>query len=248
MKRVMGLFGFHPDRFNKSSFDPNELFPFETAIHPLKEISIFVSMLSFAFLEISSLIYQCCFFNICIHVGSLYAQIENDIQKMENGNFSKTINNSLIEVRELIVDTNKYFRGVMCLSFIIDVAYIGIALTMFGKLDDALTFVFYAPMVIYDLWIFCYGSSLMVEKGDTITDVIYNIPWYNFNKKDKTLTQMMIQRSQIPIKVNIFHWRIDRELFLQKVKNGLENIKSILTKYAFSTLSTGYDCIMKYLN
>lgn len=141
---------------------------FDISTSPAREITDALAGVSQAIFELFNLCFQCCYFNLCLHVESLYCNIYDNIDELnlKSGQSLKVqlvkVLNSIADIRQLSKDIFDCFKIIICLSILNDIATLGIYLTMYETVDSIVTNLSYTPFLFFDIWIYCYTSSLLI--------------------------------------------------------------------------------------
>lgn len=130
-------------------------------------VSFFVSALAGDF---SNILLQFSYLNLCIQICSLYRQLEDDLEDMELilseqqviTKLRKFVENhrEAIELKKKLFSS---FRSVISLNFVVNTLFIGQAL-LFSNSADWATFLGYFPFLMFDFWIYCFASQLVITK------------------------------------------------------------------------------------
>ncbi|CRL01462.1 CLUMA_CG014845, isoform A [Clunio marinus] len=203
-----------------SNENTQDAWPFETNMGIFQDVIILQTVTAICVTEIFGLCFQCCYFNICMNIRMLYDKVLNEYQNLifyhviSYKKELKDIFTSLQRIKLIINEINECFKMVIFISFSVDVLTLGVFLSMIEDIHSIVTYFVYTPFVLYDVWVYCYGSSLMVEKIEEISSMIYDKTWWFMLKSEKKMFRTLLQYTQRPLKIKVFIWDIDRELLI----------------------------------
>lgn len=120
--------------------------------------------------DFSNILLQFSYLNLSIQICSLYRQLEDDLEDMELILSEQQVVTKLRtfvenhrEVIELKRKLFSSFRSVISLNFVVNTLFIGQAL-LFSNSADWATFLGYFPFLMFDFWIYCFASQLIITK------------------------------------------------------------------------------------
>jgi hypothetical protein len=142
-------------------------FFFDATKSPMREIQFFVGMPAGIFIEALILGFQLCYVNLCIHVDALYSDLFDEIETIAaDGLREKIVKilDSFANIKKQIAEIREFFKFIIFMRVFSDIMILGSSLTYYKNMAELISFFLYCPMVFYDIWIYCYGSRLMVGK------------------------------------------------------------------------------------
>ncbi|CRK94410.1 CLUMA_CG007917, isoform A [Clunio marinus] len=157
-----------------------EVWPFEANMGIIQDVIILQAVTSIYVGEIFRLCFHCCYFNICMNIRMLHDKVLNEYQNLIFDHVIsykkelKDIFASLQRIKLIINDINECFKMVIFISFSVDVLTLGAFVSVIEDFHIIMMYFMYTPFVLYDVWVYCYGSSLMVEKFIRFSYSIFN--------------------------------------------------------------------------
>lgn len=121
-------------------------------------------------LEFINFTLQFVYFNFCIQICSLFKQMEDDIKDMKDNRDEKFLAEKLgkivefhNEVLQIISVFLHCFENILSLNFVLNIWLIGQSL-VFSSDSDWIIFLLTSPFLLFEAWIFCYASQLIVTR------------------------------------------------------------------------------------
>lgn len=145
-------------------------YPFDVTLSPMRELTFVVSTIAQCYIEIFNLCFQCCYFNLCLHVNSTYSNLSTEIILLNSSTDTKDLKRKLknaleyyTKIKALSFDIFNSFKFIIVLSIFCDIITLGIALTMYDDFESLVKYLSFTPFIFYDIWIYCYGTTLMTS-------------------------------------------------------------------------------------
>lgn len=142
-------------------------------IETAKEIMAYLAwLLSGLVIDSFNYFLQFLFLNFCIQICFQFAQIEDDLQEFKYIYDERQVNEMLqevvkthLDILDMISTLMEEFGYIICLNFIMNIWFIGQCL-MFSYNSDWYNLTLVTPFMLFDAWIYCYGSQLIISKVD----------------------------------------------------------------------------------
>lgn len=138
-------------------------------------------VLSYISLDFFNVLMEFVFLEICIHICSHFKQLEEDIEELNVVNDDKRVKAKMkvfIEVHQQLLELTSsmmnQFHTIVCINFVINTLLLGQTLLLAYNSDFYMLFVGLSYMLI-DLWIFCYGSTLIKTRVNIVEFILESL-------------------------------------------------------------------------
>ncbi|XP_076634166.1 odorant receptor 13a-like [Colletes latitarsis] len=221
-------------------------FPFDATVSPLYTIILIVQFSFQAVLVLAAVMSIALIATLILHIGS---QIEIFCKRVtrDSGYPGKEESQNVIikdvicehqRIIRLSENIEKMFRYISLGQFLSNIVVIGFISFVLAssKMDQgpiiiAKCFPYYIA-VNCEAFILCYTGEYLSSKGENITEVIYNILWYEFKPRESRIILLTILRSQKQLKLTAGKFvTLSLEAFANMLKASASYVSVMLAVY-----------------
>lgn len=142
-----------------------------TGLDAFMEVSIFISIfISFAISGTINTMIQFSYFNFCVYLRAWFRQVEEDFSDLNSCRNDKQVTenvkklvNSQYDIFKSLAQMQKSYSQIVNLIFITSIFFLG--MTLISSVNsDWFQMATTIPFVLFDAWVFCYGSQLILNQ------------------------------------------------------------------------------------
>ncbi|RLZ02187.1 Odorant receptor 10 [Cephus cinctus] len=197
---------------------PSE-YPFQSKVSPVYEVLCCVQFLQAVLTAAGNALTESLLVTLVLHAGSRLVLLRKDISRFSDisrtvddrrkillaGNVLVANHRRVIEFSDKIEDLFSYISLVQVLSSTLIICTIGFMfITSISSTKNILTLMKFGLFILGELWetlAYCLAGEYLSNQSQSISQAVYECPWYKMQPRDSKMLMMIMIRAQKPLRI-----------------------------------------------